>query len=413
MADASAREGRHPHAGKKTGRLRSQLGKMFELNSAGLHWPLGVLVLDVMLVPLVFFWAIGHEQYLISAIFGVLFSALADPGGSYGRRSLSTAVFGLLGVGLTALGSAIGADAWAWPVLAAFAVTLVAGLAVMFGVHRLAAGLLLNVWFIIALALASGLHQQSFVTVYTWAQTAAWAGGAALWIVVTFLGWLVRGRPDRPPLLAEFPGDTAARKLTPPLVMFALIRALVMAGTVALAFGANLSHGYWMPIAAIGAMTPSVEQATLIAAQRVAGALVGAGVAMLLLLIPYNVHGLRLLQTVEGLQVVALVLLLHGVATRFWNYAVYCAANAAAVLTLLDLPQPTNYSAEGYRVLWTLCGVGVAVVVMLLMGLLGKSRAGQARRSQAGDQPGDGRGVPRPRDPAGQQDQVRPRAAGR
>jgi hypothetical protein len=52
--------------------------------------------------------------------------------------------------------------------------------------------------------------------------------------------------------------------------------------------------------------------------------------------------------------------------------ALYCAAIAAAVLTLLDLPHPSNYSAEGYRVLWTLCGVGIGVLVMLLAGLLAK-----------------------------------------
>ncbi len=55
---------------------------------------------------------------------------------------------------------------------------------------------------------------------------------------------------------------------------------------------------------------------------------------------------------------------------RFWSYALYAAAIAAGVLILVDLPQPTNYAAEGYRVLWTLCGVGIAVVVMFLAGLL-------------------------------------------
>jgi O-antigen ligase len=51
------------------------------------------------------------------------------------------------------------------------------------------------------------------------------------------------------------------------------------------------------------------------------------------------------------------------------------AAIAAAVLILLDLPQPSNYGAEGDRVLWTLCGVGIAVLVMLLAGLLAKGTA--------------------------------------
>lgn len=40
------------------------LSKVFELNPAGLNWPRGVMILDVALVPLVVFWAIGHEEYL-------------------------------------------------------------------------------------------------------------------------------------------------------------------------------------------------------------------------------------------------------------------------------------------------------------------------------------------------------------
>ena len=45
------------------------------------------------------------------------------------------------------------------------------------------------------------------------------------------------------------------------------------------------------------------------------------------------------------------------------------------MLILLDLPQPSNYGAEGDRVLWTLCGAGIAVLVMLLAGLLAKPTA--------------------------------------
>jgi uncharacterized membrane protein YccC len=154
--------------------------------------------------------------------------------------------------------------------------------------------------------------------------------------------------------------------------MFAVIRALVIAGTVALAFGLNLSHGYWMPIAAMVAMKPSLQQATLIAVQRLVGALIGAAAAALLLLIPANETGLRLFTIDRGLEVVALVLLMHGAAIRFWNYTLYGAAIAAGVLILVDLPQPSNYSAEGYRVLWTLCGVAIGVLVMLLAGLLAR-----------------------------------------
>jgi hypothetical protein len=66
------------------------------------------------------------------------------------------------------------------------------------------------------------------------------------------------------------------------------------------------------------------------------------------------------------------VLLMHGVGIRFLNYALYSAAIAAGVLVLVDLPQPSHYSAEGYRVLWTVCGAGIGLLVMLLGALVGK-----------------------------------------
>jgi hypothetical protein len=66
---------------------------------------------------------------------------------------------------------------------------------------------------------------------------------------------------------------------------------------------------------------------------------------------------------------------MHGMAIRFWNYALYCGIIAAAALILLDLPQPSNYAAEGDRVPWTLCGVGIGVLIMFLAGLLAKRTA--------------------------------------
>jgi hypothetical protein len=363
--------GQPVHRGSVTG----WLSKVFALNPAGFNWPRGVLFLDVALVPLVVFWAIGYEQYLLSALFGLLFSWLIDPGGSYPQRAARVAAFGLIGAGLTALGFGVGGDAWGWLVLAAFAVTLVAGLAITFGVHRFVAALLLNIWFIIALALAFSLRPHPHITSYTWAQVAAWAGGSALWITVTLIGWLIRGRPDRPQPIAELPGDTSRRKMSRPVAFFALIRAAAIAGASALAFGLNLSHGYWLPIATMIAMKPDLGQSTLIAAQRLAGAAIGAAAAALLLLIPANETGLRLLVLEHGLEIVAIVLLMHGVATRFWNYALYCAAIAAGALILVDIPQPSNFDAVGYRVAWTAAGVGIGVLVMLLAGLLAKHTA--------------------------------------
>lgn len=353
----------------------SWLSKMFALDPAGLNWPRGVIVLDIALAPLIVFWAIGYQQYLLSALFGLLFSALGDPGGRYGRRVSRLAVYGLTGAGLTALAFGIGAETWGWLVLAAFAVTLAAGLAAAFGVHRFVTALLLNIWFVVALSLAFNLHRHPRITDHTWAQVAAWAGGSVLWIAGTFADWLIHRREDRPQLVPEMPGDTARKKLTRPMAAFAVIRALVIAGTVALALGLDLPHGYWMPIAAMVALRPDLQQATMVASQRLAGALIGAIAAALLLLIPAGQSGRDLYTVNRGLEVVALVLFMHGAALRFWNYAFYCAAIAAGVLLLVDLPQPSHYNTEGYRVLWTLCGVTIALAVMLLTNLLAKRTA--------------------------------------
>ena len=382
MASAGGREGQ-PFTG---GAVMRWLSKVFELDPAGANWPRAVLFLDIALVPLVVFWAIGHEEYLLGTLFGALFAWLADPGGSYGPRASRIAIFALIGAGVTALASGIGADAWGWLVLAGFAVTLAAGLTVAYGTHRFLAATLLNIWFVVALGEAVSLHQ-AHITSYSWAQALAWVGGSALWIAVTFFEWLIRGREDRPQPVAELPGDTARQKLTRPVIAFAVIRALVIAGTLALAFGLNLSHGYWMAIAAMIAMKPSLEQATLIAVQRVAGAFIGAVAAALLLLIPASETGLRLVAITLGLQVIALVLLMHGAAIRFWNYALYTGAIAAGVLVLIDLPQPSDYAAEGYRVLWTLCGTGIGVFVMLLAGLLGRRRAAHPGAQAPGPSP--------------------------
>jgi hypothetical protein len=372
MSGATAAEAQPGHRGK----FVTWLSEVFQLNPAGPTWPRAMMFLDIALVPMVLFWAIGHLEYLLSALFGALFTWLADPGGSYGQRVARMAIYAAIGAGLTALAFGIGGDAWGWLVIAASAVTLAASLAVMFGIRRFVTALLLNIWFIIALAVAFGFHHSSHhFTQYTWAQTLAWTGGAALWIAVSFVAWLILGRKDQPQPFVEFPGDTRRQKLTAPIIMFAVLRAVVIAGTAAIAFGANPSHGVWLVFSAIIAMKPSLEQSTVTAMQRVAGAAIGAAAAILLLLIPANVNGLHLVAVTLGLQAVALVILAHAAAIRFWNYAVYYSCISAGVLTLMDVLQPTDYSAEGYRVLWVFCGVAIGVLVMFLSGLLAKRNA--------------------------------------
>ena len=151
--------------------------------------------------------------------------------------------------------------------LAVFVVTVLAGLAVKYGLHRFVAAYLLNVWFIIALGLPTllsfslpGLSKSGLLHAEPWQQALAWLVGSAVWIVVTFIMWLARGRVTAPQPVAEIPGDISPRPLTRPIISFAVIRAAAVSATVAIAFGLQLPSAYWMfTIAAIIAMKPSLQ----------------------------------------------------------------------------------------------------------------------------------------------------------
>jgi hypothetical protein len=349
--------------------------RLFALNRDGIHWSQAFVFLSVALAPLVVLWPSGHEQYFLSATFGAVFTGAADPGGAFRYRASRLAVYALAGALLTALGFAFGGGAWGWVVVVAFATTLAAGLAAAFGAHRFIAADLLNIWFIVALALADS-YEHSHTASHTWAQMLAWLAGAALWLAVTFVAWLARGRADRPQYVAELPGDVSRRKLARPLAIFAVIRALAVAITVAIAWGFDLQHADWMPIAAIVAMKPKLDEAKLASEQRLVGAFIGAVLAALLLMTVKNEHAIELL--VIGFFALA-------GAIRFANYALYVAAVAAAVLVAEDLPNPTDLTAEGERVLFTFIGLAVGLLVMLLAGLLAKraAKAPSAAASQS------------------------------
>jgi uncharacterized membrane protein YccC len=216
------------------------------------------------------------------------------------------------------------------------------------------------------------------VTSHTWAQVLAWLAGSALWIGFTCIMWLARGRKPRPQPVPEIPGDVSPRELTRPIILFAVIRALAVSIAVGIGFGLHLPNAFWMPIATLVAVKPSLEQSTLVAEQRVAGALIGAAVASLFLVTVDNKH---------ALEVIIVVLGVLGASIRGANYALYTAAIAGSVLIALDLPHPSNLGAEGQRVLYTFCGVGIAVIVMLLVDRLQK-RAGKTAPPPAGTSAG-------------------------
>jgi hypothetical protein len=339
-----------------------QIRKVFALNRAGLNVPRALAALVVLLVPLVFLGALDQETYYLAVAFGALWVGFSDPGGEYRDRFTDMALVGIIGALLTALGFWLGGLAWGWAALGTLVVTLLCGLALKFGAHRFASGILLNAWFLVALAIPAAFEADGTKT-SAWSQALAWLIGSAVWIAVTWVWWLIHGKRTQPTHMPEFPEDRDRRTLTRPIVLFAVIRAVALALSVAIAFGSGQPNADWMPIATIIAMKPTLGQSMLAAEQRIVGAVLGALIAGAFLLTLDNKVALGLVLVVLGVT---------GAAIYAVNYTLYTAAIAGAVLIALDLPDASGFQVESRRILFTLAGVAIGVGVMLLANVISR-----------------------------------------
>ena len=336
----------------KTG-LMNQIEKVFAADRKKLNAKAGAAVSALLFLLWCLIVQTNQQKYFVPIVFAVLLVAQSDPGGKIERRLGGMSLFALLGALVTAFGFYVGDEAWGFVVLAVFVLTLGCGLAVKLGVHRFAAGLLLNVWFLVVLSLAT--HDTGHLKISPWNQALAWLAGAAAWIALMFVVWLVsRGRWEPAPVM-DIPGSQSPVQLTRPIVLFALIRSVALAASTAIAFGAGLASADWMPIATIVAMKPSLEQSKLFGEQRLVGAAMGAAAAIPILILVGSKH---------ALEVIIILLAGLGIAIKGVNYAYYAGAIACAALIAADLPQPTDYAAEGRRVLFTMVGVGIGLLVM-------------------------------------------------
>lgn len=341
------------------------LAKVFEVQRRGIKPVRGLIVLAAMVVPLVILEAAGLQQFWLSLVFGMLFVALSDPGGTYRRRLRAMGAVALIGTAITALGFAIGGGPWVIVVLVSFVVTLAAGLSVRYGRHGFVAGLMLASWFLVTVSEAAS-RAATTTTPDWWQQALAWALGSGIWVLITVGFWLARGRKAQDSHFPELPVDTTSMTLTRPVVLFAVIQALAVSISVAIAFGLHLPDADWMPIATLVAMKTSLNQAALASVQRIVGAVIGALLAMLVLL------------TVDAryaLEAIILILGAFAASFRGANYALYCAAVAGLVLIATDINQPQNLSAEGRRVLFTLLGLAIGLAVLLIGGAIQKRTA--------------------------------------
>jgi hypothetical protein len=361
------------HAGWPWAALGAYVAKVFAMNTKGVNVPRGVAVAGLVLITLVVTSALHQQRYFLSVAFGLLFVALSDPGGDYLPRLSRTSVIGLIGALLTAAGYALGGDAWGWVVLGVLVVTVLGGLAVNFDLHALVSGTLLNVWFLITLSAAAALPAR--VSTHPWNQALAWLIGAAIAIALTTAMWLARDESRRGrSWLPEIPDDLPPVKLSRPIVLFVLIRAVAVSGAAAIAFGLHLTDADWMPLATLIAMKPTLQQSTLRGVQRLVGTALGAAIAAVFLVT---------VTSPRALEEIIIALMGVGVSIYVVNYALYAAAIAGAVLIALDLPHPGNLAAEGRRIFYTFAGIAIAIVVMFLASLLQKRKAPAAAPQQA------------------------------
>ncbi len=343
--------------------LRAWAAQIFTLNTKGVNVPRGVAMAGLLLLTFVVTSSQHLDRYFLSVAFGLLFVTLSDPGGGYLSRFRRMAVIGIAGALFTALGFWIGGEAWGYAVLVIFVATVVAGLAIKFGLQAFTGATLLNVWVLIALSAAAGLP--TTVNPYLWNQALAWLVGSAIAVALASGTWLLRGRSRQPSPLPEIPAD-APMELTRPIVGFVLIRAIAVTIATAIAFGLTLTNGDWMPVAALIAMKTTLQQSSIRGAQRLVGAAFGASIAAAFL-VTVTSH--------RGLEEIIIALVGLGISIYAVNYGFYTTMIAGAVLIAMDLPHPTKLDAEGRRIFFTFAGIGIAIIVMLLATLLQRRRA--------------------------------------
>jgi hypothetical protein len=350
----------------------SWIGSLFTLKPEHFHPVEGAITLAIFLVPLLVLKALGHEELWLSFSFGALFTRqnyLAVDEAAASRIRWSVA-FVLVGALLTALGYVLGGANWVLVVVAVFVTTFLSYLSSAYG--RAVAGVLLNVWFLVALSTTFALDKSP---AEAWPlagpQALAWLAGGVFWLLIALAWWSARGELHAEPAT---PGQNpSAGRISRPLVTFSVLAALAVALATAVAWGLDLPNAVWMPVAAIVAMKPRVDASVYVAAQRVAGALVGALLSGILLTFVHDRTILVVLILVLGILAGAL----HDV-----NYALYCACISTLVLIALGLPHPGNLADNWERVVWTLAGVGIAILVTFLIDVA-RNRAPQATATRS------------------------------
>jgi hypothetical protein len=335
----------------------SWIGSLFAFDSTKFHPVEGVVATVLVVALLLILKALGHEDLLFSIAFGALYTRHARIRAINGvpvpGRTRWSLAFVLVGTFLTAIGYLLGGAAWEVVALAVLVTSFLSYLPSAYGPRAKTSAFLLNNWFLICLSSAFALGT---TPAQTWpvaiVQALAWLAGGIFWLIVVWVWRVVHTEPQGD--ISSADQDPSAAHISRPLVAFAGLAAVAVALAAAVAWAFQIPDADWMVIAASIAMKPTFDASAYVAGQRVGGALVGAILAAILLTVVDD----------RTLLVVLIVILIAvGGALHDASYAIYCVLISTAVLIAMGLPHPGSFVDNWHRVVWTLVGVAISLLV--------------------------------------------------
>lgn len=314
-------------------------------------WVPGVRVVLALYAPLLLGVAIGNVGLMIPVAVGALVGALVDPGGPSARRAtalLGTAIFGAAAF---SAGTLAGKSPLA-AILFVVSLLFATGLSPAFGAAGTRAGLYVATLGL--LGIASTGPNPGWIT-----SPGVLIGGA--WSLALALGPFRQGGDMRVPLderVCDF-GSSLREHLVLGTALGRHAARVAVAGGLGLAvsLALGLDHTTWVAAAAVAVLHPHVTSCAKRGARLLGGTLLAAFAIALLL------HAIT---PGPVLLAVAAPLLLLAVSVRNVDYLYYTVALTAFMLVLSSFGDPSGLSLAGARVLDTVLGVGIAVIVWLV-----------------------------------------------
>lgn len=302
-------------------------------------------------VPLVAVWALGHSEWILYAAFGA-FTALygrADTTRVRVRMQLSAAGVMVSSLLLGVLVARLPDPEWGIVVVAALWTMIVAAVSDALRWHP--PGPLFAVFALCAVASVPAANTDPLEAVLVGAASALFA------LAVGAIGHVVPTRRAIAPTAGAVPGVRAAFSSPRQWVLLARFGvAAAAAGSLSTALG--IGHPYWAIVAAIVPVAAtSLSHSLTRATHRVAGTVIGLGVAWLIL--AFQPSGLVAIVIVVALQIAAELLVGR-------NYGLALVFVTPLALVMVALAHPTDTTALIVdRGVETALGTAVALLVVL------------------------------------------------